>query len=278
MAGKQNFTSEEWSRVVASPMTAGMAVTAADPSGLWGLLKEALSGGWALVEAKQAIGANPLAKAVADDMAVSETRTAARDWMQTQFKGAPLGEIKAKAVAELRAVAALVDAKAQDDAAGFKAWLLTVAEKAAEAGNEGGFLGFALVLIADDWRKDAALRSLVDDLTAENGEIATCIFEDVGRIGREQIAREHGDIGKEAGSEPPLHALPLLRECAMFGVGLQGLFDRDALAFVHHRPLPGFPREHSVEVRERVRVADRCVAARRRLQAEIKPGPERVAR
>ena len=29
MAGKQNFTSEEWSRVVANPMTAGMAITAA---------------------------------------------------------------------------------------------------------------------------------------------------------------------------------------------------------------------------------------------------------
>ena len=171
MAGKQNFTSEEWSRVVASPMTAGMAVTAADPSGLWGLLKEALSGGWALVEAKQAIGANPLAKAVADDMAVSETRTAARDWMQTQFKGAPLGEIKAKAVAELRAVAALVDAKAQDDAAGFKAWLLTVAEKAAEAGNEGGFLGFGGVAVSDAER--ATLSEIAEALETPSSPLGT---------------------------------------------------------------------------------------------------------
>ena len=111
MAGKQNFTGEEWSRVVASPMMAGMAITAADPSGLWGLLKEALSGGWALVEAKQDSGANPLAKAVADDMAVAETRTAARDWTQAQFKGASVGEIKTRAVGELRAVAALVTQK-----------------------------------------------------------------------------------------------------------------------------------------------------------------------
>jgi hypothetical protein len=34
MAGKSNLTPEEWARVVASPMVAGMAITAEDPSGL----------------------------------------------------------------------------------------------------------------------------------------------------------------------------------------------------------------------------------------------------
>jgi hypothetical protein len=40
MADKTNFTKEEWTLLLESPMIAGMAVTAADPSGLWGLLKE----------------------------------------------------------------------------------------------------------------------------------------------------------------------------------------------------------------------------------------------
>ncbi len=40
MTAKANFTREEWARIVASPMVASMAITAADPSGLWGLLKE----------------------------------------------------------------------------------------------------------------------------------------------------------------------------------------------------------------------------------------------
>ena len=53
MAGKTNFTPEEWARVVSSPMIAGMAITAADPSGLWGLLKETFAGGRSLLEAKQ---------------------------------------------------------------------------------------------------------------------------------------------------------------------------------------------------------------------------------
>jgi hypothetical protein len=156
MAGKASFTPDEWARVVASPMVASMAITAADPSGLWGLLKEAMSGGWALLDAKQNAHANPLAKAVADDITTSETRTAARDWVQSQFKGVQLGELKNKAVEELRVVSALVDAKAPEDAAGFKAWLSQVAQKAAESGNEGGFLGFGGVTVSDAERATLA--------------------------------------------------------------------------------------------------------------------------
>jgi len=36
MADKTNFTKEEWTLLLESPMIAGRAVTAADPSGLWG--------------------------------------------------------------------------------------------------------------------------------------------------------------------------------------------------------------------------------------------------
>ena len=50
MADKTNFTKEEWTLLLESPMIAGMAVTAADPSGLWGLLKESFAGGTALTQ------------------------------------------------------------------------------------------------------------------------------------------------------------------------------------------------------------------------------------
>jgi hypothetical protein len=156
MAGKADFTPEEWARIVASPMVAGMAITAADPSGLWGLMKEAMAGGWSLVEAKQNAAANPLAKAVAEDITTPETQNAARSRLQAQFKGAQLSELKTRAVDELRAVAAIVDAKAPGDAAGFKTWLRDVAQKAAEAGKEGGFLGFGGVAVSDAERATLA--------------------------------------------------------------------------------------------------------------------------
>jgi hypothetical protein len=149
MAGKANFTPEEWARVAASPMIVSMAITAADPSGLWGLLKESMAGGWALLAAKQDAQANPLVKAVADDIADPGTRDAVRESFQARFKGSQFADVKTKAIDELRAVAGILDAKAPQDASAFKAWLREVAQKAAEAGNEGGFLGFGGVAVSD---------------------------------------------------------------------------------------------------------------------------------
>ena len=50
VADKTSFTKEEWTLLLESPMIAGMAITAADPSGLWGLLKESFAGGSALAQ------------------------------------------------------------------------------------------------------------------------------------------------------------------------------------------------------------------------------------
>jgi hypothetical protein len=149
MATKSNFTTEEWGRVISSPMVAGMAITAADPSGVWGLLKEGMAGGWALLAARQDAQANSLVKAVAEDFATAEGRAAARTVLQAKFSGAKLDGMKDAALAELKATSSILDAKAPDDAAAFKAWLQVVAQKAAEAGTEGGFLGFGGVAVSE---------------------------------------------------------------------------------------------------------------------------------
>ena len=135
MANKASFTPDEWSRIVGSPMVVGMAVTASDPSGLWGMLKEGMAGGWAMLQARQDPQANELIKAVAGDFATAETRDATRNALQAKFKVKDIAEIKTKAIEELRAVSALLDAKAAGDAAAFKGWLRDIAQKAAEAGR-----------------------------------------------------------------------------------------------------------------------------------------------
>jgi len=48
MADKSDFTKDEWTLLLKSPIIAGMAITSAEPSGLWGLLKESFAGGAAL--------------------------------------------------------------------------------------------------------------------------------------------------------------------------------------------------------------------------------------
>ena len=60
MTDKTNFTPEEWKLLLESVMMAGIAVTAAEPSGLWGLLKESFASGSVLMSAKMDPGSNQL--------------------------------------------------------------------------------------------------------------------------------------------------------------------------------------------------------------------------
>jgi hypothetical protein len=170
MSGKADFSADEWSRVLASPMVAGTAITVADPSGLWGLMKEGMAGGWSLAQAKQDVDANPLVKAVAQDFAEGNARSLASERVQAIFKGAQPADLKRRAVEELRLVATLLDAKAPQDAAAFKSWLRDIAQKAAEAANEGGFLGFGGVAVSD-----AEKATLAEISTALNTVPATAM-------------------------------------------------------------------------------------------------------
>ena len=149
MASKADFTADEWARILSSPMVAGMAITAADPSGVWGLLKEGMASTWSLLEARQNAQANPLVRAVAEDFTTPEGRAAARGALQARFTGGPFSALKDKAIAELRSVSGLLQSKAPEDAAAFKTWLKEIARKAAEAGTEGGFLGFGGVAVSE---------------------------------------------------------------------------------------------------------------------------------
>ncbi len=63
MADKSSFTPEEWKVVVSSPMLAGLAVTLAEPSGLWGMLKESMAGARALLTTRSSARALPQEKA-----------------------------------------------------------------------------------------------------------------------------------------------------------------------------------------------------------------------
>lgn len=142
MANKQSFTVEEWNKVVESVMLAGVAVTAAEPSGLWGTMKEAFASGTALAGAKTDAASSELAKAVMGELETSEGRSATRAALKTRFEGAKAPEILQRSVAALKEVSGILDAKAGADAAPFKALLVAIAERVANAAKEGGFLGF----------------------------------------------------------------------------------------------------------------------------------------
>ena len=150
MADKASFTKEEWTLLLESPMMAGMAITAADPSGLWGLLKESFAGGSALAKIMTDSGANPLVKALATDFSTSEARSAARDGLKAKFANSQPADVKTKSIEALRQVSAVLAAKAPGDAAAFKSWLRQVSQSTAEAASEGGgLLGLGGVQVSE---------------------------------------------------------------------------------------------------------------------------------
>ena len=92
-------------------MLAGMAVTLADPSGLWGMMKEGVSGVRALLDAKNNANAPVLVKAVAAVFEPSEGRTTARDALKERLSGKTPAELKEQVLAGLAEAGRIVDDK-----------------------------------------------------------------------------------------------------------------------------------------------------------------------
>jgi hypothetical protein len=151
MAMKDSFTPEEWARVVAAPMVAGIAVTAADPGGLFGAVRESFAVAGAVQAAKAADSA-PLLGEIAAAYDSAEGRDMARGVLKDQASAKAPAAVVDAAVQELAGVSALVAAKAPDAAAGYREWLKAIAERVAEAGTEGGFLGFGGVKVSPEER------------------------------------------------------------------------------------------------------------------------------
>jgi hypothetical protein len=130
-------------------MLAGLAVTLAEPSGLWGMLKESMASARALLPAATDPSASSLVKAVLADMETSQGRGIARDELKADLTGKSPVELKQAVIAKLAEAAKILDAKAPSDAPAFKAWLKNVAEQVADAASEGGTLGFGGVKVTD---------------------------------------------------------------------------------------------------------------------------------
>jgi hypothetical protein len=162
MAARDAFTDEEWARVVGAPMLAGIAVTAADPGGLWGALRESAATAAAMRTARTEGAAGDLIGQVVAAYETAEGREMARGVLRAQATGKKPAEVVEAALAELAAVAALVAAKASGQAPAFKAWLQEIAGNVAEAGTEGGFLGFGGVKVSE--AEKATLARLADVL------------------------------------------------------------------------------------------------------------------
>ncbi|QGM97230.1 hypothetical protein [Methylocystis parvus] len=164
MATMFGFAPAEWKKVVQSPLLAGFAVSAADPSGFIGLLQEAFAAARSLSEARAQAG-DALIRAVAEELLTSTGRAEAREGVRTIAQGASLDDIKRGALDAMKEVGAIVDSKAGEHARPFKEWLAQVARMVAEAGLEDTFLGFGGIRMSEKER--AALHEISQALGIE---------------------------------------------------------------------------------------------------------------
>jgi hypothetical protein len=137
MPRKADFTPEEWKKIVAAAPMVGLAVTCASPNGPWGVMKEMLSMGMAMAEMLQKGNSNPLIADLAADLKARESKPEPPQNLKDPE------QCKDAALQHVRAVNEILDSRFKGpEADEFKRWLVTVAQRVAEAANEGGLFGF----------------------------------------------------------------------------------------------------------------------------------------
>lgn len=151
MTTKEDFTEDEWRRIVRAPFVAGMAISLADPGGPIEATKETMA---TLKQATSPPSREQLLAEVALEVqAMVQAKQSPLSGYRPTGDGSPAGE---QVLEELRAVQALVAAKAApEETAAFGRWLVAAAQAAAEAAKEGGFMGFGAVLVSE--REEAML-------------------------------------------------------------------------------------------------------------------------
>jgi hypothetical protein len=154
MTSKQDFTDEEWVRIRRAPLVAGVAISLADPGGPIEVAKETMA---SLRSATLPPSQEELLASVALEVQAL-----------AQHRQNPLGDFKPRGgqqvLEELRAVNEIVQAKATpEEVEAFRGWLVAAAQAAADAGKEGGLMGFGAE------RVSAGERQMLDQVRATLG-------------------------------------------------------------------------------------------------------------
>lgn len=141
MTTKAAFTTDEWTLLRILPALVSSGVSAADPSGIVGAVKEAAAGATGLIRSLEQGAGIELLGALGGDrstpgMPDPKTLLGEGDRRQQMenLKSAVLGRIA-------EAMALLGSKAAPEEAEAYRQVILGVAEKAANASKEGGFLG-----------------------------------------------------------------------------------------------------------------------------------------
>ncbi|MFS0700345.1 hypothetical protein AB6N24_10270 [Cellulomonas sp. 179-A 4D5 NHS] len=144
MAAKDDFSEDEWAQIVRAPFVAALAVSLADPGGPIEAGKEQMA---AVRGAMNPPTREPLLADVALDV---QAMTQQREHPLKGYRPGGGGDPREALLDELHATRALLAAKATPpEATAFSRWVVDIAQAAADAAKEGGFLGIGATRVSD---------------------------------------------------------------------------------------------------------------------------------
>jgi hypothetical protein len=145
MTKRADFNADEWSKVVEGPVLAGMRVITADRGGT---IRETLAMGQVYAEARRRHGESELL-----DELVSSPPTVDQERVRS------VGDLDAATRERLREALDILRARAStDEVDDYKRFVMSVAEAAAKAHKEGGFIGIGGKQVSES--EQAALEAL----------------------------------------------------------------------------------------------------------------------
>jgi len=147
MTTKADFSAEEWSLVLEGPPIAGMIVITAQRGGT---LRESIQLGKAYAEARKQQGSSELLDAIVSEQPQVD---------QSRYRSPE--ELREGGLARLREAVELLEQKAAtEEVDDYKRFVVGLAERAAAAHKEGGFLGVGGKDVSD------AERAALDEIAA----------------------------------------------------------------------------------------------------------------
>jgi uncharacterized protein GlcG (DUF336 family) len=154
MSVKESFTTEEWQLLVQLPMKIGVTLMVVAPSGPIGLTKETMALAKAPFALAQASNANALVSALAVELQAQAKAIVKSE--ESAFKHSDPMTYKGRTIAACKVAATALIKASDEDAGAYRAWVLAVGQKVAEAAKEGG------VLFSD--QEQALLKEMKDAL------------------------------------------------------------------------------------------------------------------
>ena len=152
MANKDTFTSDEWTLLRIAPSFVSVGISAVDPSGLFSSVKEVVAGANRTMATLNANNRLELFSALAADRSIPGVPDIDA-LLGEGTKRAADAELQARRARPSDAATGLVALKASPgEADAYRRMLVAVAEDAANAAKEGGFLGFGGVRVSDKER------------------------------------------------------------------------------------------------------------------------------